>query len=82
MVLSVMVALVTCPAMLATAEVIRQGQSKDRREEHRARRCNLIASCVKSSTRSREIDNRRIVLRNKKVRAVHGDGWKSGNMLT
>ncbi|KIX02209.1 uncharacterized protein Z518_08148 [Rhinocladiella mackenziei CBS 650.93] len=67
MVLSLMVALITCPAMLATSEVIRQSQGKDKREEHRARRCNLVATCVKSSTRSREIDNRQIVLRNNKL---------------
>ncbi|KAH0847232.1 hypothetical protein FOPE_00425 [Fonsecaea pedrosoi] len=53
--------------MLATAEAIRQGQSKDRREEHRARRCNLVATCVKASSRSQEIDGRRIVLRNHKL---------------
>ncbi|KIW14339.1 hypothetical protein PV08_07121 [Exophiala spinifera] len=67
MVLSMVVALVTCPAMLATAEAVRQGQSKDKREEHRARRCNLVATCVKASSRSREIDGRRVVLRNNKV---------------
>lgn len=61
------VALVTCPAMLATAEAIRQGQSKDKREEHRARRCNLVATCVRASRRSREIDGRRVVLRDNKV---------------
>ncbi|KIW94338.1 uncharacterized protein Z519_05654 [Cladophialophora bantiana CBS 173.52] len=53
--------------MLATAEAIRQGQAKDRREEHRARRCNLVATCVKASTRNQEIDGRRIVLRDQKL---------------
>ncbi|OQV04520.1 hypothetical protein CLAIMM_09383 [Cladophialophora immunda] len=53
--------------MLATAEAIRQGQSKDRREEHRARRCNLVATCVKASSRSQEIDGRRIILRDQKL---------------
>ncbi|KIW62336.1 hypothetical protein PV04_10517 [Phialophora macrospora] len=67
MVLSVIVALITCPAMLATAEAIRQGQCKDRREEHRARRCNLVASCVRASGRSQEIEGRRIVLRDGKL---------------
>jgi hypothetical protein len=67
MVLSVIVALMTCPAMLATAEAIRQGQSKDRREEHRARRCNLVVKCVRASGRSAEIEGRRVVLRDGKV---------------
>ncbi|CAN9248256.1 unnamed protein product [Alternaria alternata] len=36
-------------------------------KEHRARRCNLIATCVKSSHRSRGIDGRQVVLRNGKL---------------
>ncbi|KAJ9215429.1 hypothetical protein DTO166G4_3083 [Paecilomyces variotii] len=67
MVLSMLVALTTAPALLGTAEAIRQGQSKDRREEHRARRCNLIVTCVKSCIRSREIDSRRVVLKDNKL---------------
>lgn len=67
MVLSMLVALITCPAMLATAEAIRQGQGKERREEHRARRCNLVVSCVKASTRSAELENRLVVLSNGRV---------------
>lgn len=67
MVLSMLLALTTCPAMLGTQEAIRQSQSKERREEHRARRCNLITSCVKSSIRSREINGRRVVLRDHKL---------------
>ncbi|KAJ9272309.1 hypothetical protein DTO212C5_1494 [Paecilomyces variotii] len=67
MVLSMLVALTTAPALLGTAEAIRQGQSKDRREEHRARRCNLIVTCVKSCIRSREIDSRQVVLKDNKL---------------
>lgn len=67
MVLSVMVALITCPALLGTTEAIRQGQRSEKREEHRARRCNLVATCITSSKRSWEIDNRPVVLRKGKV---------------
>ncbi|KAF2449103.1 hypothetical protein P171DRAFT_337884, partial [Karstenula rhodostoma CBS 690.94] len=67
MVLPILVALVSAPALLGTQEAIRQSQSKEKREEHRARRCNLIASCVKSSHRSREINGRSIVLRDGKL---------------
>ncbi|KAF4303285.1 hypothetical protein GTA08_BOTSDO08754 [Botryosphaeria dothidea] len=67
MVLSMLLALNACPAMLGTQEAIRQSQSKERREEHRARRCNLIATCVKSSIRSREINGRQLVLRDNKL---------------
>jgi hypothetical protein len=67
MVLGILIAAITAPGLLGSQEAIRQGQSKDKREEHRARRCNLIASCVKSSPRSREIDGRPVVLRNGKL---------------
>jgi len=58
MVLSVLIATISAPGLLGSQEAIRQSQSKDKREEHRARRCNLIAACVKSSKSSREIDGR------------------------
>jgi hypothetical protein len=67
---SMLLALITAPALLATAEAIRQGQSKDRREEHRARRSNLIVSCVDSSPASREIDHRQVALRGNRVCTV------------
>ncbi|CBX91655.1 hypothetical protein LEMA_P071630.1 [Plenodomus lingam JN3] len=64
MVLSILIATITAPGLLGSQEAIRQSQSKEKKEEHRARRCNLIATCVKSSRRSRDIDGRQIVLRN------------------
>lgn len=67
MVLGVLVAIIAAPGLLGSQEAIRQSQSKEKREEHRARRCNLIVSCVKSSMRSREINGRPIVLKNGKV---------------
>ncbi|KAJ4295442.1 hypothetical protein N0V90_007454 [Kalmusia sp. IMI 367209] len=67
MVLPILIAIVSAPALLGTQEAIRQSQSKEKREEHRARRCNLVASCVKSSLRSREINGRPIVLKDGKL---------------
>ncbi|TEY82585.1 hypothetical protein BOTCAL_0028g00060 [Botryotinia calthae] len=64
---SLLIALVTAPALLATNEAIRQGQAKDRKEEHRARRCDLIASCVEASPLSLEVDHRQVVLRDSKL---------------
>lgn len=64
---SLLIALVTAPALLATNEAIRQGQTKDRKEEHRARRCNLTVSCVEASRLSLEVDHRQVVLKNSKV---------------
>lgn len=65
--LSMLLALTVCPAMLGTQEAIRDSQRKSRREEHRSRRCNLVVSCVKRSLRSRDIDNKRVVLKDNKV---------------
>lgn len=65
--LGLILALSVCPAMLGTQEAIRQSQSKSKREEHRARRCNLVVSCVKRSIRSRDINNKLVVLRDNKV---------------
>ncbi|KAH6682707.1 hypothetical protein B0J14DRAFT_646938 [Halenospora varia] len=64
---SMLLALITAPALLATNEAIRQGQTKDRREEHRARRSNLIVSCVESSTLSHEIDHRQVALKHNRL---------------
>ncbi|CAM1503159.1 Fc.00g079350.m01.CDS01 [Cosmosporella sp. VM-42] len=65
--LPMLLALTICPAMLGTQEAIRQSQSKTKREEHRARRCNLVVSCVKSSIRSRDINNKLVVLKDSKL---------------
>jgi hypothetical protein len=64
---SMLIALITAPALLATSEAIRQGQSKDRKEEHRERRSNLVVSCVDSSPLSLDIDHRQVALKNNKV---------------
>ncbi|KKY26848.1 hypothetical protein UCDDS831_g01127 [Diplodia seriata] len=53
--------------MLGTQEAIRQSQAKEKREEHRARRCNLIVGCVRTSVRSRAINGKKIVLRDHKL---------------
>ncbi|KPM39772.1 hypothetical protein AK830_g6778 [Neonectria ditissima] len=62
-----LLALTICPAMLGTQEAIRQSQSKSKREEHRSRRCNLAVSCVKPSIRSRDINNKLVVLKDNKL---------------
>lgn len=67
MAVPMLLALTICPALLGTQEAIRQSQSKNKREEHRARRCNLVVSCVKQSIRSRDIDGKLVVLKDNKV---------------
>lgn len=68
MAIPMLLALTVCPAMLGTQEAIRQSQSKSKREEHRGRRCNLVVSCVKPSIRSRDINNKLVVLKDSKAR--------------
>ncbi|KAI1014808.1 hypothetical protein LB503_003531 [Fusarium chuoi] len=65
--LPMLLALTVCPAMLGTQEAIRQSQAKTKREEHRGRRCNLVVSCVKPSIRSRDINNKLVVLKDSKL---------------
>ncbi|KAI0865857.1 hypothetical protein F4860DRAFT_526237 [Xylaria cubensis] len=67
MAVPMLLALTICPALLGTQEAIRQSQSKNKREEHRARRCNLVVSCVKQSIRSRDIDGKLIILKDNKL---------------
>jgi hypothetical protein len=67
MVLSILIAIIAAPGLLGSSEAIRQSQSQEKREEHRARRCNLVVTCVKSSGRSRELNGRVVVLRNGKL---------------
>ncbi|TGO88596.1 hypothetical protein BPOR_0152g00020 [Botrytis porri] len=64
---SLLIALVTAPALLATNGSIRQGQTKDRKEEHRVQRYSLITSCVEASPLGLEDGHRQIVLRDSKV---------------
>ncbi|KAF2798013.1 hypothetical protein K505DRAFT_346865 [Melanomma pulvis-pyrius CBS 109.77] len=79
--MSILVALTATPALLGTQEAIRQSQQKERREEHRARRCNLIAKCIRSSVRCAEIDGRPLVLRDGEifVDTASSDGTSSGH---
>ncbi|KAI1374371.1 hypothetical protein F4677DRAFT_447366 [Hypoxylon crocopeplum] len=67
MAVPMLLALTIAPALLGTQEAIRQSQSKNKREEHRARRCNLVVSCVKQSIRSRDINGRIVVLKDNKL---------------
>ncbi|KXJ88369.1 hypothetical protein Micbo1qcDRAFT_235746 [Microdochium bolleyi] len=67
MAIPMLLALTICPAMLGTQEAIRQSQSKTKREEHRAQRCNLVASCVKPSIRAADINGKLIVLNGGKL---------------
>ncbi|KAI1656435.1 hypothetical protein F4813DRAFT_390802 [Daldinia decipiens] len=73
MAIPMILALTIAPALLGTQEAIRQSQSKNKREEHRARRCNLVVSCVKQSIRSRDINGKLVVLKDNKLYITTGD---------
>ncbi|KAI2628477.1 hypothetical protein GGR54DRAFT_587327 [Hypoxylon sp. NC1633] len=72
MAVPMLLALTIAPALLGTQEAIRQSQSKNKREEHRARRCNLAVSCVKQSIRSRDIHGKLVVLKDNKLYITTG----------
>ncbi|KAI8965356.1 hypothetical protein F5Y11DRAFT_344516 [Daldinia sp. FL1419] len=73
MAVPMILALTIAPALLGTQEAIRQSQSKNKREEHRARRCNLVVSCVKQSIRSRDINGKLVVLKDNKLYITTSD---------
>ncbi|KAI0190116.1 hypothetical protein F4808DRAFT_453922 [Astrocystis sublimbata] len=64
---SMLLALTIAPALLGTQESIRQSQSQNKKEEHRARRCNLVVSCVQQSIRSHDVDGKLVVLKDGKL---------------
>ncbi|KAI1481039.1 hypothetical protein F4774DRAFT_408477 [Daldinia eschscholtzii] len=79
MAVPMILALTIAPALLGTQEAIRQSQSKNKREEHRARRCNLVVSCVKQSIRSRDINGKLVVLKDNKLYITTGDSSSEDN---
>jgi hypothetical protein len=71
MALSIIALLAGGPAILGISESIRSGQSGQKKEEHRARRCNLIVTCVSGDSADRSVlEGKKVVLRNGKVFTV------------
>lgn len=68
MVLGLLTAIAACPAIIGTTEAVRSGQNKNAKEKHRGQKTNLVASCVKSSSQSAQINRGMVVLKNHKVR--------------
>lgn len=68
MVLGLLTAIAACPAIIGTTEAVRSGQNKNAKEKHRGQKTNLVASCVKSSSQSAQINGGMVVLKNHKVR--------------
>ena len=69
MVLGLLTAIAACPAIIGTTEAVRQGQNQNAKEKHRGQKTNLVASCVKNSSQSAQINGGMVVLKNHKVRA-------------
>lgn len=68
MVLGLLTAIAACPAIIGTTEAVRSGQNKNAKEKHRGQKTNLVATCVKSSSQSAQINGGMVVLKNHKVR--------------
>ena len=68
MVLGLLTAIAACPAIIGTTEAVRSGQNKNAKEKHRGQKTNLVATCVKSTSQSAQINGGMVVLKNHKVR--------------
>lgn len=67
MVLGIITSIAACPAIIGTTEAVRQGQSQNKREQHRGRKSNLLVSCSDPSRKARDIHGGTVVLRDQKV---------------
>lgn len=67
MVLGLLTAIAACPAIIGTTEAVRSWQNKNAKEKHRGQKTNLVASCVKPSSQSAQINGGMVVLRNHKL---------------
>jgi len=66
MALSILLGVAT---IFGTSEGIRQSQAAARRDEHRARKCDIIVRCSKSSQYSSILEGKRLVLSGDKVQS-------------
>lgn len=67
MVLGIITSIAACPAIIGTTEAVRQGQSQNKREQHRGRKSNLLVTCSDPSRKARDIHGGTVVLRDQKV---------------
>jgi hypothetical protein len=74
MVLGIITSIAACPAIIGTTEAVRQGQSQNKREQHRGRKSNLLVTCSDPSSKARDIDGGTVVLHDKKVPHLYFPG--------
>jgi hypothetical protein len=67
MVLGILTSIAACPAIIGTTEAIRQGQSQNKKQQHRGRKSNLLVTCSDPSRKARNIHGGTVVLRDKKL---------------
>jgi hypothetical protein len=65
--LGIITSIAACPAIVGTTEAVRQGQSQNKREQHRGRKSNLLVTCSDPSRKARDIHGGTVILRNNKV---------------
>lgn len=69
MVIGIITAIAACPAIIGTAEAVRQGQKAQACEEHRGRKSNLVCQLLSLCRESANFNGALIVLKNGKVHA-------------
>jgi len=70
MVLGILTSIAACPAIIGTTEAVRQGQTQNKRQQHRGRKSNLLVSCSDPCRKARDIHGGTIILRDKKLYAT------------
>jgi hypothetical protein len=68
MVLGILTSIAACPAIIGATEAVRQGQTQNKKQQHRGRKSNLIVTCSDPSRKARDIHGGTVVLRDKNVR--------------
>ena len=67
MVLGILTAIAACPAIVGTAEAVRQGERQNKREENRGRKYNLTVTLHRHSSYSPRFDGAKVLLRDGKL---------------
>lgn len=67
MVLGILTSIAACPAIIGTTEAVKQGQSQNKKQQHKGRKSNLLVTCSDPSRKARDIHGGTLVLRDNKV---------------
>ena len=65
--LGIITSIAACPAIMGTTEAVRQGQSQNKKQQHRGRKSNLLVTCSDPSRKARDVHGGTVVLRESKL---------------